>query len=201
MTHHAKKTRAFMAFTPPAQVAAEIKTLQQALGRHRLNIKWVVPENIHLTLKFLGDITPDEIDAARQAAAQTTTALYSPLSVTLRGIGVFPNYKRPRVIWTGLSGETAPLFEFQKNLDTNLENAGFKKESRPFKAHLTIGRIKSAMDGKTLGAALENFLDFQSKPFYLETFILYKSVLSPQGPTYTRLAEFPLSDAKKEQQL
>jgi RNA 2',3'-cyclic 3'-phosphodiesterase len=198
MTHHTKKIRAFMAFTPPAQVAAEIKALQQAIDRHRLNIKWVAPENIHLTLKFLGDITPQEIEAAGRAAAQTTATVSSPLSVTAKGIGVFPNYKRPRILWTGLSGETAPLFEFQKKLDANLENAGFEREPRPFKAHLTIGRIKSALDGKTLGTALDNFLNFQSKPFYLETFILYKSVLGSQGPTYTRLATFSPGETKNE---
>ncbi len=194
MTAAEKKMRTFLALTPSVEVAAEIASLQQAIGRHRLNIKWVLPENLHLTLKFLGELTPAQIDRVCRAATRAAPCVSPPIKLSARGLGVFPHYRRPRVIWTGLSGDTPPLFALQETLADNLAEIGFAKEKRKFTAHLTIGRIKAAIDGKALAAVLNNFLDFHSKPFYLERFILYKSVLGSRGPTYSRLAEFPLGD-------
>jgi 2'-5' RNA ligase len=102
---------------------------------------------------------------------------------------VFPGIKRPRVIWTGVSGQVNQLFGLQKRLEDNLDGLGFPKENRPFKVHLTFGRVKNRLDPKRLGDALSEFSGFESAEFVADRVILYKSDLKPAGAVYTKLVE------------
>ena len=137
--------RTFIAFELPENVIACLKNLQYALKRYGINIRWVNPENIHLTLKFLGDI-PIEKCSEIESAIKLVTKAFEPLALSVKGIGVFPSIKNARVLWTGLSGEIEILVNLQQNLEAQLVNLGLKKENRPFKAHLTLGRIKKRVD-------------------------------------------------------
>ncbi|MEA3436991.1 MAG: RNA 2',3'-cyclic phosphodiesterase, partial [Thermodesulfobacteriota bacterium] len=133
--------RAFIAIELPEEITAFIRKIQEGLRSYGFKARWVRPENVHLTLKFLGDINNEEIkkvgDAIISAASEN-----SSMSLGAKGIGFFPGVKRSRVIWTGIAGQTKELTDLQKTLDGKLETIGFPKEKRPFKGHLTIARIK-----------------------------------------------------------
>ena len=123
-----------------------------------------------------------------RAVSESATG-YPPISLAVKGIGVFPGIKKPRVLWLGISKQLDLLTALQKTLDEKLEAMGFPKEKRPFKGHLTLGRIKSKIDPKTLHDVLKKFIQFESEPFFADRIILYQSDLKPKGAVYTKLIE------------
>jgi 2'-5' RNA ligase len=184
--------RAFIAVKMPAETMAAITDVQDLLRSQRLNIKWVRPQSIHLTLKFLGNISPEIVPQISEVIAKVATG-EQPIDLAAKGIGVFPTIRRPRVLWIGLSGETAALLALQQKLEEALIPIGFAKEKRSFKAHLTIGRIKGRVDPKELMAAMEPFLDFKGPGFFASGMTLYQSDLKPTGAVYTPLVESAFS--------
>jgi len=186
-----KAIRAFVALPLPESVRNQIRSAQEALKNYRLNIRWVRPENIHLTLRFLGDVNPADVERLHKALEQAT-ADREPLELVAKGFGVFPNIRKPRVNWMGVGGDTGKLFELQRRVEEELARVGFPPESRRFKAHLTMGRSKGRIQGTQLVKAFEELEDF-ALPFTAGSVILYQSRLSPRGARYTRLKEIPLS--------
>ncbi len=185
--------RAFIAFRLPDPVVRFIRDLQADLkNRPELRLKWVRPESVHLTLKFLGNIRPDAVDAIAGAMADTAV-LWTPLSLSARGLGAFPTPKKARVVWIGLTGDTHPLIELQKDLDGRLEAIGFPRETRSFKAHLTMGRAKGKVDPQSLVEAITAGAESASPAFPADRLILFKSDLRPDGAVYTPLREAPLT--------
>jgi 2'-5' RNA ligase len=184
--------RTFLAFDLPDEAVAALRQAQRCLIDHDLRISWVKPENIHLTVKFLGEVSPAALERVSRAAAASAAAA-SPMKLTVKGLGVFPDARRPRVVWAGLSGATQSLIDFQNDLEENLATAGFAKEPRPFKAHLTLGRVKKAVPSGRLVSALEACLRFTPGQFSADRLILFRSDLKPEGAVYTVLKEFPLS--------
>jgi 2'-5' RNA ligase len=180
--------RTFIAIELPEKIIYTIKKVQEEIKSYGLKIRWVRPENIHLTLKFLGDTKAADTENVARAVSESVTD-YPPISLAVKGIGVFPGIKRPRVIWLGVSNQLDVLTTFQKTLDEKLEAIGFPKENRPFRGHLTLGRIKSKIDPKKLNDALKEFTRFESEHFLADRIILYKSDLKPNGPVYTKLIE------------
>ncbi len=183
--------RSFIAIELPGQVIEAIKKIQEDLCKYRLNIRWVRPENIHLTLKFLGNISEEDvapITGVLRIAADTT----APFHLRGQGIGIFPGISRPRVVWVGMSGDVEPLKQFQFNVEEGLEELGFPKEGRPFRAHLTLGRVKGKLDKRILLEAIEQCGNFQSDSFTADSTILFRSDLRRNGAVYTKLAEVPL---------
>jgi len=180
------KIRAFIAFHLPEKVRTHIRDLQTHLRSLGLRMRWVAPENIHLTLKFLGDINPSDTEriagAMSEAAADT-----SFLHLGAKGIGVFPSVRKARVLWIGLTGDTHNLIALQNRLDECLSTLGYEKESRSFKAHLTLARAKESPDPKELVQAMEKFANFASPDFAAEELILWQSQLKPSGAVYTKL--------------
>ena len=178
--------RAFVAIELPDHVAASIRQVQEGLKSHGFKMRWVRPERIHLTLKFLGEIDPADLQRAREAMGETA-ARFDPLPLGARGIGVFPGIKRPRVLWVGMSGRTDRLDKLQSELDKRLGAKGFLPEKRPFRGHMTLSRVKGRIDHEKLGRALQRFGAFESDPFVADSMVLFKSELKPAGPVYTRL--------------
>ena len=185
-----KTIRSFIAIDLPKTIIASIREIQEGIGAYGFNIRWVRPENIHLTLKFLGDIKEDDSEKITKAVFDSVKA-YAPISLFAKGIGVFPGIKRPRVIWVGVSGDLEPLVGLQKKLEEALADLGFEQEKRPFKGHLTLGRIKGRIDPKKFGDALRAYIGFESKTFSADKIILYKSELKPTGAVYTELISAP----------
>lgn len=183
--------RTFIAIDIPGNILSEIRELQEGIKDYGFKIRWVRPESIHLTLKFLGDIKAVKINEIAEAISKTVVR-YTPISLQAKGVGVFPGIKRPQVLWVGLAGQLEPLVSLQKTLDENLETIGFPMEKRPFKGHLTMGRMKAKIDVKKFGDVLMTFRSFESEAFTADRIILYKSELKPSGAVYTELASVSL---------
>ncbi len=183
-----KTIRTFIAIELPEKIISSIGNVQERMSSHGFKIRWVRQENIHLTLKFLGNIKETDIEKVKNVIFQSVGE-YSQIPLKAKGVGVFPGIKRPRVIWIGISGRINPLFELQKKLEEDLEEIGFPKEGRSFKAHLTIGRVKNRMDPRKLGDTLKEFSGFESEEFVADRIILFKSDLKPAGAVYTKLVE------------
>jgi 2'-5' RNA ligase len=179
--------RTFIAVEIPENITSVIRELQQGLKDYGVDIRWIRPENIHLTLKFLGDVEAVDVDKISGAISKTVDGVAS-IPLQAKGIGVFPGIKRPRVLWVGLTGQLELLIRLQKTLDENLKGIGFPKEKRSFKSHLTIGRMKAKINSKKIVDALMAFRNFESETFIADKIILFKSELKPQGALYTNLA-------------
>jgi 2'-5' RNA ligase len=181
-----KEQRTFIAFELPENIVACLERLQQALKQHELNIRWVKPQNIHLTLKFLGAIPVGNYPEI-ESAIKLTTQAFEPPALCVTGMGVFPTIKNARVLWTGLGGETETLVKLHQNLETQLAFLGIQKENRPFKAHLTLGRIKKRVVAAQLLKAIKACCEFKPLDFSAKHVVLYQSDLKPNGAVYTPL--------------
>lgn len=187
------RIRAFVAFPIPDAVAAHIRGVQAALSAGGVVMRWIPPEKVHLTLKFLGDIPrtdPERILPVMEDAVRDIP----PLRLAAKGIGVFPGLRKPRVLWIGLNGDTAPLIDLQHRLDEGLAAIGFPREPRAFKAHLTVGRARGPVDPRRLVSLMETAGAAESPPFPLDRLILFRSELFPSGPVYTVLKEAALRE-------
>ena len=180
--------RTFIAFELPPAIISLLREIQHKLKRLKLGARWVRPENIHLTLKFLGDIQPGDVERIGVAMADAVSE-FGPIALAVRGIGVFPGIKRPRVIWVGIGGDTQALFALQTRLEENLVPLGFPREKRAFKAHLTLGRIKHAGNPEIIRQMTDEFTDLRSEDIILKQLILYKSDLKPSGAVYSQLKQ------------
>jgi 2'-5' RNA ligase len=180
------KIRAFVALKLPENTVSSIRRMLEDLKPYRFPVRWVRPEKIHLTIKFFGEIAESDIKNIG-AAMSNCAGNYAPLSLSVRGVGVFPGITRPRVIWTGISGEASLLSALRNDLENRFEETGFQREDRPFKGHLTIGRFKEKADREKLIEALRKFQGFESEIFVAGKLYLYKSDLRPEGPVYTEL--------------
>ena len=184
--------RAFIAIELPEDVIAFIGKIQEGVGSYGFKVRWVRPENIHLTLKFLGEINNQDIKKAGDAIISAASENAS-MSLGAKGIGVFPGVKRPRVLWTGITGQIKGLSDLQKTLDEKLETVGFPKEKRPFRGHLTIARVKGNIDARRLIDAMKEFGKFESKKFMVDEMVLFRSELKPSGAEYTKLMNAALN--------
>jgi 2'-5' RNA ligase len=183
--------RAFLAMDPPPEVLRRIADIQEILKKTlRGSISWVRPEGIHLTLKFFGDIAAEDLQPISEVVSGQATGM-RPLHLNIKGLGVFPGIRRPRVLWLGVGGEVAQLIALQGVLDQGFETCGIKKEERPFRAHLTLARIKSPQGLSGLDKVLEEKEAESAGPFEAKGLILFKSDLTPKGAIYTVLADFP----------
>jgi 2'-5' RNA ligase len=183
--------RTFIALELPPSVISLLEKVQEDLKSMRLRAKWVRPENIHLTLKFLGNINPGDIDKIGRAMKDAVDNFVA-IDLVVRGVGVFPGIKRPRVIWVGLGGQTQLLFAMQRMLEDNLTALDFEKEKRPFKGHLTLGRFRQTVEPDTIRQIMQKYANLSSEEFTASRIILFKSDLKPTGAVYSQLqqAEF-----------
>jgi len=184
--------RSFIAFELPAAVIALLDNVQQGLKALSLKAKWVRPQNIHLTLKFLGNIDPANIEDIGRAMADAAEDC-APFTLTVAGLGFFPGPKRPRIVWVGLGGETEILLNLQHKLVQRLAAIGYPQEKRPFKAHLTLGRIRQAVNPSAIGRAMQEYSNLGNLQFAADRIILFKSDLKPTGAVYSPLRQSILS--------
>lgn len=178
--------RAFIAIELPASAKDTLGVVARALGERvpRGSVRWVRPEQMHLTLCFLGD-TPLEQLLAVQQAMDAAVGGRKPFELQLEGVGCFPTLSRPRVVWVGLAaaggGESAPLLALKSNLDKALSPLGRPPEDRPFRAHLTLGRVKDERAVKGVDWSVE----VAPLPVPVTAIRLIESRLRPDGPVYT----------------
>jgi len=184
--------RAFIAIPLPETVREQMADLQGRLQRYGFRIRWVRPDRIHLTLRFFGDLDGYKLSEAQNAMARAL-ADWQPLQLSVRGLGTFPGVRKPRVVWCGLAGETDRLAVLHGRLGAELVRCGFPAETRPFRAHLTLGRVKAAIQAEKLVTAIREQGGFESDRFPVMAVHLYKSELRPEGPIYTSLGTVELA--------
>ncbi|MFH1080792.1 MAG: RNA 2',3'-cyclic phosphodiesterase [Pseudomonadota bacterium] len=183
--------RAFLALDLPTEVLHEIADIQGALKKNiRGAVSWVRPEGIHLTLKFFGDLAVKDVSAVSEVVAGQAAGA-RPLNLEAKGLGVFPGLRRPRVLWFGIGGEVERLIAIQKAVDQGLGAHGFPREERPFRAHLTLARIKSPQGLRGLDDVLAAKGSESAGKFTATGLALIKSDLTPKGAIYTTLGHFP----------
>ena len=189
--------RAFIAIDLPESIRSFLSEAQEALKLYGFRVKWVRPQNIHLTLKFLGNTAI--ADTGKIAAAMALAARNCPVvSLAAKGVGVFPDVRRPRVIWAGLDGQLEVLANLQQTLDAHLADLGFPGETRAFKSHLTLGRVKGKIASDRMIAAIDKLKEFESESFETHQIILFKSELRPSGAVYTKVQRIAFQGQSKK---
>ena len=157
-------------------------------------VRWVDPEGIHLTLKFLGDIDPALVKDVLQAMEQAASGSL-PFHLHLNGLGVFPNQKRPRVLWAGLGGDLDALGALQEKLEAAMSGLNFPWERRAFSPHLTLGRVRdgvSAVARQSIGAVLSSGSLEDADPWQVNAVHLMRSDLTPDGALCSSLGSVTL---------
>jgi len=184
--------RSFIAIDLPQKTRENLAAIQDQLRQSQAGVRWVKPGSIHLTLKFLGNILPEQVDAIAAAVAQLVRD-EPPITLCAAGLGAFPSPRKPRVIWVGLGGEVDRLANIQAGLEKALEPLGFAQEDRGFRPHLTIGRVKDRRRLQSLIEAMSTLELPEFNSFDGNEIILYKSDLRPTGAIYTKLHRMPLA--------
>ena len=201
MPHNTEQIRSFIAIELPQNVKNGLAKLINDLEKIRHPfVKWVNPEGVHLTLKFLGNIPFKQVTEISKAIEEAAQEI-SPFHLEISGLGAFPNLKQPRVLWVGIKGEIDNLLKLQQNIDSALASLSFAEEKRPFTPHLTLARLReraSSAERKGFGDLVLSTSFENSYPFEIETISLMRSQLRPEGAIYTRLFDVKLFDAKRE---
>jgi 2'-5' RNA ligase len=190
--------RLFVALEIPAAVrdnlAALINDLRAADASSSKNkARWVRPENLHVTLKFIGNVDAGKLDAIRGALAEVCSG--SAVELRFRGLGFFPNEKRPRVLWAGIeaSSNLAPLVA---SIDARVEKLGIPRETREYSPHLSLTRFDPPGVSEGLHAAVQESAGREFDAIRAGEFHLFESKTRPTGAEYTRLASFPFAEAE-----
>lgn len=181
--------RLFVAVELPQEVIHHLTDITATLQDLRIpGVRWVSPEGVHLTLKFLGNTPVDQISSVTAAMSMAVEGV-SSFTVHIHGFGAFPSMRAPRVLWTAIKGDLNPLAELQHRLEERLESIGFAPDERPFSPHLTIGRVRgklSAHDIERLAHAAEDIERLDPVPLPVRAISLMESQLTRSGAIYRR---------------
>ncbi len=179
--------RSFIAFDIEEDpVVKNFHNAQDLLLSTGASLRIVKPENVHVTLRFLGDISPDRLDGIHDEIKNID---YAPFEVRINGLGVFPNLRHISVVWAGIREGQNELRSIFYQLESNLSRLGFKTDNRGFSPHLTLARVKSGRNKIELAQRIEELKDYDFGIVKAKCLRLKKSVLTPQGPVYSTLRE------------
>jgi len=182
-----ERIRSFIAFDiDDEQIIKRFSEGQQMLARTGADLKLVKPENIHITMRFLGNITPPMVDSIHEAMKKIS---FSPFNVEIRGLGAFPKLQYARVIWAGIRKGAEQLDNIFNQLEPKLRELSFKPDPKGFSPHLTIARVKSGLKKAELIRCLKDSVDYEFGIVRAECLRLKRSVLTPKGPFYSTLKE------------
>ncbi len=180
--------RLFIAIELPDDIRKALAHLQKELRPVTDTARWVNPESIHITLKFIGEVAEPKIEEIDLAIAAVSS---KPLIVTVRNVGFFPGSRSPRVFWVGME---APGMEgLAEALDTRLERIGIEKENRAFRPHITMARSRESRIDSALVTAAAKYETHEFGSFTADRFYLVQSTLRPEGAIYNKLKEYPLA--------
>ncbi len=179
--------RLFIALDLTTQNRDALTKLQGRLKKADADVKWVEPENIHLTLKFLGEVQEEKIPKIITTIKESI-AEFKPFNLEIVSLGAFPGLKYPRVIWAGIEKGKENLEKLAEAIETAMLRLGFPEEKRGFSSHLTLGRIRSDRNKNNLCREISQ-ASFPALPQDISSVKLYQSRLTPQGPIYEKLAE------------
>jgi RNA 2',3'-cyclic 3'-phosphodiesterase len=179
--------RLFVAIEIAPEIRGRITQFLERLRPRIANARWVRPEGMHITLKFLGNVADDKRSAIENALRQIR---HAPISIAVEGVGAFPNPRSPRVLWVGINSGPK-LSKLAEQVDAAMALLGFEQEKRAFTPHVTLARFSEGKKANISSALSESKLSFGTMS--ATEFHLYESKLSPKGSQYTKLASFPLT--------
>jgi len=193
--------RAFISVEMSDEARERLAQAIDSLSRLGLSgVRWVKPEGMHLTLKFLGDIDPSLVEKVTEAielAARDT----EPFMLSLSQPGGFPTLGDPRVLWVGLVGDLERLYSLQRAVESQMQRLGFSAEKRRFSAHVTVGRVREGTrvgERRRIGDAFSRIAVDDVSAWRVEAVHLMRSILTPAGAIYTRLLGIPLAEVLPE---
>ncbi len=181
--------RCFIAIELPEAVKSALSGIEEELKRTGADVRWVKPENIHLTLKFLGNIEDSKAEKIADIMEKICNRC-RPFEIEIKGAGMFPNTKSPRVLWSGLENSNV-LKSLQEEIDEGMEAIGFDREKRGFTAHLTLGRVRSLKGKERLVEVMRLYEKENIGKMNVVSVSFMRSDLHPEGSRYTKIAEFP----------
>jgi len=186
-----EQIRSFIAIELPGELKSGLSQLQAQLkAAGHAPVKWVDPYSSHLTLKFLGNIAADRVDEITRVMEAAAREI-SPFHLEVRGLGAFPNLRRVQVVWVGVGGEVEQLGQLQRSIESGLAPLGFAPESREFRPHLTIARLRerASLDEQQSFGQLIGSTGFETVyRFGVDSVNLMRSQLTREGAIYTRIS-------------
>jgi 2'-5' RNA ligase len=179
--------RVFIAVDLPDSLREALSDVQRELRPLTNTVRWVAPESIHITLKFIGEVPDKRVEDIDTAITGLT---WKHFAVTVRGVGFFPGTRSPRVFWAGME---APTMEgLAEQLDTRMERLGFEKEKRTFRPHITLARARNTRIDASLVSGAARYEEQEFGVFNVDRLFLFKSTLKPSGAVYEKLKEYLL---------
>jgi len=183
--------RSFIAINIPAKIRNKLEEIQDDLKKSNAALQLVRPENIHITLKFLGNVPVESINDIQDAIAESISG-FELFPISFETIGVFPNLQYPRVIWVGIEKGVEELSLLNSKIENSISRFSLHQENRKFQPHLTIARVRSGKSHKKLVSILEELKDIKAGEMLAEKICLMESMLKPQGAQYNTLKIFLL---------
>jgi RNA 2',3'-cyclic 3'-phosphodiesterase len=185
------RLRTFIAVDVGKAIRSRLVDLQEKLARAETEVKWVEPENLHVTLLFLGEV--DERQTPRVCGlVADETARHTPFLMAVETVGCFPNPRRPRVLWVGVGQGTQELCALHDALETPLQELGYRREERRYTPHITLGRVKSDRPTVQLAEALARQAAWKGGEIEVGALLVMSSELTPKGPIYSVLSRAKL---------
>ena len=192
-----KVIRTFVAILIDKSLKKVIAEVQSHVKKLAPDVKWVAPENFHITLKFLGNVVEDALPEVVKAVEEAMRG-FSPFDLAISGVGAFPNPARARVVWVGSGEGREQLAQLASAVDRNLAKLGFEKEDKPFKAHITIGRVKTSRFLRQLAEGIGK-VDAENLGIQrISGVAVMRSELSREGPTYTPIKAIKFNHGSTE---
>ena len=179
--------RVFIAIEVPEEIQARLAGVQEQLRPVSASARWIAVESIHITLRFIGEISETRLEVIDNALGGLT---WKPFPVVVRGVGFFPGARSPRVLWAGL--EPSTMEGLTAEIDSRMERAGFDREKRKFRAHLTLARARNTRLDSAMVTAATELAEMEFGTFVVDRCFLYQSTLKPRGAVYTKLKEYLL---------
>ncbi len=192
-----EKLRLFIALPLTSELRRRLEVITESLSEKISGVRWSKTENIHLTLKFLGDIEEKKVSAIKQVL-QKVAARHGPFELNVGELGVFPGFRKPRVIWAGVREEGESLKLLVQDLEQSLARMGFKREKREYSPHLTLGRVKVTHAPPELREIFSSRGAESLGRLRMDVILLIKSTLTGEGPVYEIISRKKLSLARKD---
>ncbi len=195
MSFPMKMMRVFIAISLPDEIHLSLSSISAQIKRSLGDdvVRWVKPTNIHLTLKFLGEISEGDVGLLR-TGLELPVGCHAPFTLAIQKVGVFPNPHRPRVVWAGLN-DSMELTRLQRDVEKVVRNIGYDSEERSFSPHLTLGRVSQYANAQQIaqcGKVVSSYTVGGISDFIVKSVDIYRSELSAGGSIYTILYSIPL---------
>jgi 2'-5' RNA ligase len=193
-------TRTFVAVEVPQGIAEKLERLQRELAPEAIGVRWIAPQQLHITLAFLGDVAHRDLSQVCEAVGQAVLS-YTPFDLTLQGLGAFPTPKKPRNLWVGATGPGAEaMIALQRAVAQAIHRVGYPPDDKRFHPHVTLGRIKPFRSPPLNAEPLiQRHQSWIGGSFRVAEVITFSSTLTPEGPLYAALARARLGGTPNRQ--